>query len=237
MMAIDSCPRWPLIRARLPMPRASSCHMGWTLKSSRPTHWLRLLLGPRPKMPAWSSSLGVWKPLSRMFGDEGARLLAADRRHGRLDQGLSRGQFGAIGQGDGHQVVDRPGRVDQRDLRVVVLQRLDDGPGVEPEHLGQVGALDPPFLLGRRPRVVRGRPGGCGPGRSRLEGRAPRSGSLDPLDEVLAALDRVERAGVDASILMDEEVGVGGALEGVVLGRLDVPVTRAFSTCRAASGS
>ena len=41
------------------------------LKSSRPVHWLRLLLGPRPKIPAWSNSLGVWKPLSRTLGRNG----------------------------------------------------------------------------------------------------------------------------------------------------------------------
>ena len=41
------------------------------LTSSRPTHWFRLLLGPRPKMPAWSISKGVWKPLIAITGMNG----------------------------------------------------------------------------------------------------------------------------------------------------------------------
>ena len=56
------------------------------------------------------------------------------------------GQLGAVGQRDRHHFVERPGRVDQGDLSVVVLQRLDHRAGVEPEHLGEVGALTPPLL-------------------------------------------------------------------------------------------
>ena len=44
------------------------------------------------------------------------------------------------------------------------------------------------------------------------------------LDHVARPLDGVERAGVDAAVLVDLEVGVGGLHQGVVLGRLDVPV-------------
>ena len=53
MMARDSLPALPLDPREVPDPEASSCHMSWMLTSSRPVHWLRLLLGPRPKIPAW----------------------------------------------------------------------------------------------------------------------------------------------------------------------------------------
>ena len=46
----------------------------------------------------------------------------------------------------------------------------------------------------------------------------------DPLDQVVAPLDGVEGAGVHPPVLVDPEVGVGGPEQGVVLGRLDVPV-------------
>ena len=46
----------------------------------------------------------------------------------------------------------------------------------------------------------------------------------DPLDQLARPLDRVERAGVDAPVLVHQEVGVGGLQQGVVLRRLDVPV-------------
>ena len=59
-----------------------------------------------------------------------------------------RAELGAVGQGDRHQLVERSARVDQRDLHVVVLQRLDHRAGVEPEHLGEVCAGDPPLLPG-----------------------------------------------------------------------------------------
>ena len=57
-----------------------------------------------------------------------------------------RGELGAVGQGDRHQVVERPAGVDQGDLEVVVLQRDDHRAGVEPEDLGEVGAVDAPLL-------------------------------------------------------------------------------------------
>ena len=87
-------------------------------------------------MPAWISSLGVWKPLSRMFGHERPGLLAADRRHRRLDQGLARGQLGRLVSATIIRSSKRRAGVDQRDLGVVVLQRLDHGPRVEPERPG-----------------------------------------------------------------------------------------------------
>ena len=45
--------------------------MSWKLASSRPVHWFRLLLGPRPKMPAWRYMPAAWKPLSMKTGRAG----------------------------------------------------------------------------------------------------------------------------------------------------------------------
>ena len=59
----------------------------------------------------------------------GRAFSAADSALRRLDQRLPRGDLGAVGQGDRHQVVERPAGVDQRDLQVVVLQRLDHRAG------------------------------------------------------------------------------------------------------------
>ena len=59
------------------------------------------------------------------------------------------GQLGAVLQAEGDEVVERTSGVDQGDLCVIVLERDDDGAGVEPEHLGQVGAGDPPVLTRR----------------------------------------------------------------------------------------
>ena len=123
------------------------------LKSSRPLHWLRLLLGPMPKIPAWSISKGVWKPLSATMGMSGRAFSRRTPDLRRLDQRPPRGDLGAVGQRDRHQVVEAPAGVDQRDLGVVVLQRLDHRAGVEPQHPRQPGALDPP-LLPRRDRLL-----------------------------------------------------------------------------------
>ena len=198
--------------------------MSWMLTSSRPLHWFRLLLGPRPKIPPWiNMPPGVWKPLSTTIGEERAGLLAADPHLRRLDQRPAGGELGAVGQRDRHQVVERPARVDQGDLRVVVLQRLDHRAGVEPQHLRQVGALDPPLLPRRDGLLLE--VGEHVPGPVDLERRdqvAAQGG--DPLDQVAAPLDGVEGAGVHAPVLVHQEVGVGGLEQGVVLRGLDVPV-------------
>ena len=124
-------------------------------------------MGPMPKIPAWSISKGVWKPLSATLGMKRASLLAADPDLRRRDEIASRGDLGAVGQGDGHEVVEAAARVDERDLEVVVLQRLDDGAGVEAEHPGEPGALDPPLLPRRDGLLLRGRRACCGRGRPR----------------------------------------------------------------------
>ena len=97
-------------------------------------------------MPAWIISYGVWKPLIRRLGMSNAPPLAADRLRDRLDHRLVRGEFGAVGQGDGDQVVERPGGVEQGELEVIGLDRVDHRAGVEAEDLGQVGAVDAPLL-------------------------------------------------------------------------------------------
>ena len=108
MMACDSSPRCSLIRARLPIPKPSSCQMSWKLTSSRPVHWLRLLLGPRPKIPAWRYIAGGLEAVEHDDGEERPPLLPADPRLRRLDERPLRGELGAVGQGDRHQVVERP---------------------------------------------------------------------------------------------------------------------------------
>jgi len=51
-----------------------------------------------------------------------------------------------------------------------------------------------------------------------------RSGDTD--DQLAAPVDRIEGTGVHAPMLVATEVGVSGLHQGVVLGRLDVPVRR-----------
>src|SRR5207253_8757853 len=48
----------------------------------------------------------------------------------------------------------------------------------------------------------------------------------DPLDQVVAALDGVQGAGVHPAVLVDAEVGVGRLEHRVVLGGLGVPMRR-----------
>ncbi len=134
-----------------------------------------------------------------------------------------RGELGAVGQGDRHQVVERPAGVDQRDLGVVVLQRHDHGAGVEPQHLGQVGAGDPPLLARRDGPLLE------------VGEHVPGPVDLDLGDQLPAQLGDPDRPGrgrarrcrgpgVHPAVLVHPEVGVGGLEQGVVLGGLDVPV-------------
>ncbi len=141
----------------------------------------------------------------------------------RLDERLVRGELGAVGQGDRHQVVELPGGVDQRDLEVIVLQRDDHRARVEPQDLGEVGALDAP-LLPRRGRLLL-EVGDHVPGPIDLDSRDQVPAQVrDPLDQVVPPLDAVEGAGIHSPVLVHQEVGVGRHEQGVVLGGLDVPV-------------
>ena len=134
-----------------------------------------------------------------------------------------RGELGAVGQADRDQVVERPGGVDQGDLEVIVLQRDDHRAGVEPQDLGEVGAVD-------APRFARGgglllEVGDHVPGPIDLDpGDQVPAQLRDPLDQVVPPLDAVEGAGVHSPILVHLEVGVGGHEQGVVLRGLDVPL-------------
>ena len=67
-MARDCSPRCSLIRARFPIPKASSCQMSLKAHVDAAGPLVELLLGPMPKIPAWINSSGVWKPLIRMLG-------------------------------------------------------------------------------------------------------------------------------------------------------------------------
>ena len=180
-------------------------------------------MGPRPKIPAWSISKGVWKPLIAKTGMSGRAFSRRTADLRRLDQRPPRGDLGAVGQRDRHQVIEHAGRVDQGDLDVVVLQRLDHRAGVEPQDLRELGALHPPLLPRRDGLLLRGRRACCGPGRPRTLGPGRGSGWRSDRPG-RAPLDRVERAGIDSPVLVHHEVGVGGPHQGVVLGGLDVPV-------------
>ena len=191
-------------------------------------------VGAEAEDPGLDHLVGGLEAVDQDVGEERARLLPADRRHRRLDQRLVRGELGAVGQGDRHQVVERPAGVDQGDLEVVVLQRHDHRAGVEPQHLRQVGALDPPLLPRRDGLLLE--VGEHVPGPVDLDlGDQLLAQLRDPLDQVVAPLDGVEGAGVHPPVLVHPEVGVGGLQQGVVLRGLDVPV-RAFRTCRATRG-
>ena len=223
-MARDSSPRCALIRARLPIPKSSSCQMSWMLTSSRPVHWLRLLLGPRPKIPAWiNMPPGVWKPLSRTLGRSGRAFSRRTRTSAAWTSARREASSGRLVRAIGIRSSSTAAGVDQGDLEVVVLQRLDHRAGVEPEHLREVGALDPP-LLPRRDGLL-----------LEVGEHVPGPVDLDPRDQVAAQVairstrswprsTRVEGAGVHPPVLVHQEVGVGGLEQGVVLRGLDVPV-------------
>ena len=88
--------------------------------------------------------------MSDDFGDEGARPSPDGLMPPRLAiERLARSDLGAIGQCYGHQLVEHSAGVDQRDLEVVVFERLDHSSGVEPEHLSESGALNAPLLTRR----------------------------------------------------------------------------------------
>ncbi len=153
--------------------------------------------------------------------DERSGLLAADVDLGGVDHRLARAELGTVGQRHRHQVVEATRRVDQRDLEVVALQRLDHRTRVESEDARQPGALDAPRLPGRDGLLFEVGQHVAGP--VDLEGLGQVAAQAgDPCDDRSGATDGVERSGVDASGLMDGEVGVGGLHDRVVLGGLDV---------------
>ena len=137
--------------------------------------------------------------MSRTFGTKGlafSRRIAATAAWTRA---LSRGQLGAVGQGDDHEVVQRawPGSIS-----VTWAWSCSSGSttarGSSRRTWVRLALCDPPLLAGRR--TAR-----CSRSARRFRGAVdldPRDQVLaqspDPVDQVLAPLDGVERAGVGA---------------------------------------
>ena len=65
--------------------------------------------------------------------EERPHLLGANPHLRRLDERFVRGEFGAVVQSDPHQVVELEGGIDQGDLEVIVLLRLDHREGPDEE--------------------------------------------------------------------------------------------------------
>ena len=121
------------------------------------------------------------------------------------------------------QFGQRQGRVNQGELKMIVLERDHDGEGVQPEDPGEIGARDPPSLTGGSGLLLE--VGEQIPGPLDFDDRdqlLAQAGDL--LDEVAAALHAVEGPGIRAAVLVDAKVGIGRQEKGVVLGGLDVPL-------------
>ena len=83
-----------------------------------------------------------------------------------------------------------------------MLQRHDHRAGVEPEHLGEVGAGDAPLLPREDSLLLE--VGEEVPGPVDLDlGDELLAQLRDPLDQVMAPLDAVEGAGIHAPALVD----------------------------------
>ncbi len=106
-----------------------------------------------------------------------------------------------------------------------MLQRHDDGAGVEAEDLRQVGRVRAPGLAGRGGALLE-----VGQEVTRPVDLDPRhevaAQAGDPGDQLVSARDGVEGAGVHAAGAVDLEVGLGGLEQRVVLGPLHLPVRR-----------
>ena len=223
-VACDCSPRCLLIRARLPNPKFSSCHMSWMLTSSRPDPLAEAAVGARPKIPAWiSMPPGDWKPVRTTLGRTGrifsrripavAAWIIARREatSGRLDSatGISSSSV-------------RPGsiRVTCRwscSIGSTTARGSSRRTCVRSALLTRHRCRAETARCSRSATMFRARSTSNPWTRSRLM-VASRSTSC------VAPLDAVERAGVDPPLLVHPEVGVGGPQQGVVLGRLDVPV-------------
>ena len=95
------------------------------------------------------------------------------------------------------QVGERPGGVDQGDLKVIVLERDDHRERVQPQDPREAGARDPPRLTrggGLLLEVGEQVPGPLDfDDRDQLVAQAG-----DPLDQVASPLDAVEGSGIHA---------------------------------------
>ena len=107
---------------------------------------------------------------------------------------------------------------------MIVLERDNDRAGVEAKNLGEIGTVKPPQFAGGGGLLLEvGDHVSCP---IDLVGRDEILAHLqDPLDQVVAALDRVEGAAVHSAELVYEEVGVGRLKQDVVLRGLDVELT------------
>ncbi len=165
------------------------------------------------------------KPVEHHVRHEGTRLLPSHRHLGRLDQRLPRRQLRPVRQGNRHQLLKRPAGIDQRDLGMVMLQRLHHRPGIEPQHLRQVRARNPPLLPGRDRPLLQVRQHVPRPLHLDL-GHQVSAHAGDPVHQVPPALHGIKRPGVHPSILMDREIGVRRFEQDVILRPLHLPVRR-----------
>ena len=96
---------------------------------------------------------------------------------------------GRLVRGDRHQVIERAAGVDQGDLEVVVLERLDHRAGVEPEHPGELWRSAPATAVApRRPAASRSASMFRARSTSNCDQVAAQGG--DPFDQVVPLLDR-----------------------------------------------
>ncbi|MFO0843599.1 MAG: hypothetical protein U0797_14560 [Gemmataceae bacterium] len=91
----------------------------------------------------------------RTLGSEGAGSLA-DARSCCSTRACCEASSGWLVSPIGTQLVERAARVDQSELEVVVLQRLDHRPRVQPQHSRQLRAGDAPLLAGGNGRLLEG---------------------------------------------------------------------------------
>ena len=174
-------------------------------------------------MPAWRYLPAVWKPLIMTVGRSGPHLLAADLRHGRLDQRLLGASSGRLVRAIGiRSSSGRPGSI-----RVICRWSCSSGTTTARGSSRSTwvrSALATRHCCARRDGPLL-EVGEHVPGPVDLDLRDQVLAEvLDPLDQVVPPLDGVEGAGVHPPVLVHAEVGVGGLHQGVVLGGLDVPV-------------
>ena len=111
-------------------------------ESSRKLQLFILLSAPSPKaMNCMVMLPGFWKPVIMTCAAGAGHFLSPDADQRRLDHCELRADLGAILQGDRDQLVERPGRIDEGYLKVIVLDRHDDA-RVEPKHQREVRTGD-----------------------------------------------------------------------------------------------
>ncbi len=179
--------------------------------------------------------VGRLKAVDQDLRRERAHLFPADCVRRRLDQRCPRGELGAVGQGDRHQVVVRPVGIDQGDLEVIVLERDDHRTRVEPEDLGEIRTLDAPCFPRRGGLLLE--VGDEVPGPIDLDlGDQLLAQLRDPLDQIVPSLDGVERAGIHSPILVHLEIDIGGHRHASRSWRSGCRLAMELRFCRATRG-